>query len=363
MIIDVTKSPYYIKADGKTDNAAGLMKLQKDMAASKTKPIAMFPSGIVLSYFTRWTHGVNSFKVIGNNTILKSLYKPVPGEKADEAQQRGLFAGEMMQTNVVQYFGKKEYVTADTIQTARAGDKFITLKNGGNYKVGDRVFIRSGDLFAGGYPRACRNFDWIEIEDINVPKLYLKMPLTEDYFDYDGAEIFSLDETNYCDHAEFDGITFEGNFAYPANKLILTNCNVTGWLWISECEQVITNDVYAEKIEADKLVKKWTANNLRTPSSPSNGGSIYEIELNDCVTGSIRLCPRYLETNNCKIWANKVLISENPDKYDPFIPCVADAPARNPIRRRVMNRDSFLSGPESQADKNLEFAPFEEITI
>jgi len=189
------------------------------------------------------------------------------------------------------------------------------------------------------------------------------MPLTEDYFDYDGAEIFSLDEVNYCDHAEFEGITFEGNFAYPARKLILTNCNVTGWLWISECEEVITNDVYAEKIEADKLVKKWVANNLRTPSSPSNGGSIYEIEMNDCTTGSSRLCPRYLTLNKPKIWANAVLINENPDKYDPWIPCIADAPARNPIRRLMLDQCTFTSGSESQADKNLEFAPFEEIVI
>lgn len=360
MLINTSASPYYITGDGIKDNGPEFIKLQKAMAKSNQHNVVYLPAGIILSSFTRWLFNVRSFKVIGNNTILRSLYSGT-----DEAQARAIFSGEMMQNNVLEYSGKKEYVLPDPIQTAKAGDKLITLNQPGKYKVGERMLIRAGDLFAGGYPRACRSFDWVEAEDIKGNVVTLKMPLSENFFDYDNPEVFSLDRTEnpYCELAEFEGITLEGNFAYPARKLVLNNCKITGWLWISECEQVITNDVYADKIEADKLVKKWTANNLRSPSSPVNGGSIYEIVMNDCQTGSIRLCPRYLTVNKPKIWANKVIKDETKQEFDYAIPCIADAPARNPIRRLTIDQATFMSGSESQADKNLEFAPLEEIEI
>jgi hypothetical protein len=360
MTIDSTKSPYSIKADGITDNSFGLKKLQADMSASKTKPIVYLPvGGTILSSFTRWTYGVRSFKVIGSNTTLRSLYK---GD--DEAQQRGLFAGEMMQKNVIDYKGTKEYVTPIPIETARAADETITVRGFKYFKPDERLFIRSGDLFSGGYPRACRNFESNVVLWNDGSLFALKMPLKENHFDYDTPEVFSLDEVNYCDHAEFEGITFGGNFATPpSKKCILRNCRIENWFWISECEEVYIDNVYAEKVEFDKLVDSVICNRLRTPSSPSNGGSINSIVMNDCETGSIRLCPRYLEINRPKVWANKVLISENPDKYDPYIPCIADAPARNPIRRLMIDECTFTSGEESKADNNLEFAPIEEIVI
>lgn len=357
MTIDSTKSPYYIKGDGKTDNATGFKKLQKKLASSNQRDEVYIPSGLVLSSFTGWTHKAKSFKAKGYNTTLRSLYVG-----SDEAQQRGLFPGEMMQTNVDTYKGAKEYISTIQIETALAGDKGIKLKQA-FFDDGERLLIRSGDLFSGGYPRACRGFEWVEVEKKVDGGFGLKMPLTENYFAYDGAEVFSLDEVFYCDHAEFEGITFEGNFAYPARKLILTDCNITGWLWFSECETIVVNNVYAEKIEFDKLVDTVICNRLKTPSSPSNGGSINRIVLNDCVTGSIRLCPRYLEINNCKSWANKALINENPDQYDQYIPCIADPPARNVTRRIVLNNLIFTSGIESKADKNMEFAPFEEMEL
>lgn len=361
MFIDATSSRYKIKASN-PDNAAGLTQLQKDMVASPTKPIVFLPSGIILSSFTRWTHKVNSFKVIGDGTTLKSLYKAPVGEDPDEAQQRGLFAGEMMQNNVDTYKGKKEYVNTSPIQTARAGDKQIITNPFNSFYAGERIFIRSGDLFAGGYPRACRTFEWVEIKEVKGGFITLKMPLAEDYFDYDGAEIFSLDEVNYCDHAEFEGITFEGNFAYPARKLVLTNCNVTNWLWLSECQEIVVKNVYAEKVEVDKLFHNVYIDGLTTPCSPSNGSG-RNIEVINSHTGSLRLCPRYLTYDNNTVWADEVIKNEEKQEFDYAIPCIANAPAANPVRRLTLSRQSFTSSSRSQADSNLEFAAFEEITI
>lgn len=361
MIIDTFKS-YNIKADGKTDNAAGLLRLQKDMAASKEKCIPFFQSGIILSSFTRWTHKVRSFKAIGNDTTLKSLYKPAPGEKADEAQQRGLFAGEMMQNNVLEYNGTKEYVTTYPIETARAGDRQITLKQPLFIPIqGQKLFIRAGDLFAGGWPRACRVFEWIEVKEVVGNDIRLTMPLPEDFFDYDGAEIHILN--NYCDNAEFEGITFEGNFAtQPSMTFKATNCVFKNWLWLTECKNIFIKDCYAEKVELDKLFHNAFIDGLRTPSSPSNGSG-RNIEVINSHTGSLRLCPRYLTYDNNTIWADEVIKDEEKKLFDYAIPCIANPPAANPIRRKTLSRQSFTSSSRSQADSNLEFAPFEEITI
>lgn len=359
MIYYTSKPPYNIKGDNKTDNGPGFKKLQADMATSKEKSIAFLPSGIILSSFTRWTYKVNSFKVIGDRTTLKSLYK---GD--DEAQQRGLFAGEMMQTNVDTYNGKKEYVTPVEILTARAGGRVIILKKPIKYKIGEKVFIRSGDLFAGGYPRACRNFEWNEVAGFGLgTDVFLKMPLAENHFEYDTAEVFSLDEVNYCELAEFEGITFEGNFAtQPSMNFRATNCEFKKWLWLTECKNIFIKDCYAEKVEVDKLFLNAFIDGLVTPSSPSNGSG-RNIEVINSHTGSLRLCPRYLTYDNNTVWADEVIKDEEKQLFDYAIPCIANAPAENPVRRLTLNRQSFTSSSRSQADSNLEFAPFEEITI
>lgn len=357
MFIDTFKPPYSIKPDNKTDNAPGLMRLQKDMAASKEKCYPFFQSGVVLSSFTRWTHKVRSFKAIGNDTTFKSLYK---GD--DEAQQRGLFAGEMMQTNVDTYNGKKEYVKLYPIETARAGDRQITLKQPLFIPIqGQKLFIRAGDLFAGGWPRACRVFEWIEVKEVVGNDIRLTMPLPEDFFDYDGAEIHILN--NYCDYAEFEGITFDGNFAtQPSMTFKATNCVFKNWLWLTECKNIFIKNCYAEKMELDKLFHNAFIDGLTTPSSPSNGSG-RNIEVINSHTGSLRLCPRYLTYDNNTIWADEVIKDEEKKLYDYAIPCIANAPASNPIRRKTLSRQSFTSSSRSLADSNVEFAPFEEITI
>jgi hypothetical protein len=357
MIIDTWKSPYSIKCDGKTDNAAGLEKIRKALTGGATeKHIINFREGVMLSSFNRWLFGVSSFKVVGNNTTFETLYAG-----SDEAQKRAIFVGEMMQNNVLEYKGTKMYVLPDEIEPAKAGDRFITLKEPGDYEIGDLIHINSFDLFSGGYPRAAKYFDWLEIIDVRGYNLLLKMPLKENFSEIGNPIIFKLE--NYCRHAEFEGITMKGNFAFPALKLIMTDCNIRGWLWPNECREIIYNNVYADNVEVDKIVDRITFNGLKTPSSPSNGGSVNRIEMNDCQTDSIRLCPRELILTRPVITANKTLQNEQEQRYDNFIAAVADAPARCPVRRLTINQATFISGPDSKADTNIECAPIEQLVI
>lgn len=343
--------PYNIKGDGKTDNAAGFRKLQKDMAVSNQKEIVFLPSGVVLSSFTYWTVGVERFKIIGNNTYLKSLYTG-----NDEAQKRGLFAGEMMQTNALTYKGTKEYVTPDAIEPAKAGDIFISLDNVTKYRDGEMVFIGSGNLFSGGYPRAYRAFDWIDITFIDLSGIHLSKPLTQNFTDE--PVIFPID--NYCRHAEFEGIRFSGNFAYPAETLILRDCEIDEWLWISECRNVFTYNVRASKVEADKLVHSWKDYGLKTASAVTNGGSINNIEMTEAETGSILLCPRNLKIIRPRICADMVIKDEDQKIYDYNLSCIADAPAHNPIRSYEIEGAILSNTSDNKATSNAEFAKHDE---
>lgn len=381
MLFDTSKKPYYIIGDGKRDNAEGFIKLQKDMIASKQHCIPLFESGDILSSYTKWLHRVRSHHCVGNDTTLRSLYK---GD--DEAQQRPIFVGEMMQNNVEKYIGTKEYVTADFIDSAKAGDRVITLKKPSEYKykAGERIFIDGFDLFGSGYPFAALYFAWLRIDSVSGNKIYLQTALTQSFLDtwkYNknisggGAgtpRIFSLDriENPYCDYAKFTGIAIgnsvegkPGNFAYPAMRLIMQRFKVEGWLWTAECESIYGEDVQAGRVEIDRLINNLHFRRLKTPESLVNGGSINNSIVEDSETGILRLCSRNITLNNNKLWASAVIKDEQKKEYDYAVPCIADAPARNPIHRYSLNRQAFTSGAESTADKNLEFAPFEEIFV
>lgn len=358
--IDAAKAPYYVKADNKTDNSVGLLKLQKDISVSKQHHDILLPGpGIILSSFNRWLFGAGTYHAFGDDVKLQSLYTG-----NDEALKRGLWLGEMMQNNVLEYNGTKIYVVPDEVESAIAGNRFFTLKKIGKYKIGDRIHINAGDLFAGGYPRAAREFDWYIVIAVKGKVIFIDRPLEETFIGSPICVNLDRKEHVYGKFAEFSGITFGGNFATPpAEKVIMNNCRVDEWLWISEAEQVYTNNVWAKNVEPDKLVRKWVDNGLVTPGSPVNGGSIRTIQMNNATTGILRLCPRYLTLNNPIIIGDEVIKNEDRHEYDYYVPCIANAPANNVIRELVINNPTFISSGRHLADFNLEYAPYQKTAV
>src|SRR5882724_467760 len=105
-IIDV-QAEYNILADGVTDNVAGLNAMRLALAG-RNKPhyIMLFPPGEIRYSDNRWLFGIHSFEVLGNDTVFRSLYSGL-----DDAFQRPFFVGELLQNNVLDYTGTKQYVT------------------------------------------------------------------------------------------------------------------------------------------------------------------------------------------------------------------------------------------------------------
>jgi hypothetical protein len=386
MDVELSKWPFNIKADEKTDNGPALMAM-RELVAKEDQPHynIYLPEGKKKILYdgtrNRWLYGIHSYDLFGSNTELQSIYI---GD--DDIFHRPIFPGELFQNNVLEYIGKKEYQQADKIKSVKAGETAIVIPDqpAGNYQVGNRVLIYARNLFHKGYPVPPLYFEWAVIDNISAGKISLSMPLINSYseawqdlsvFAGGGAgqpRIINLDRIQhvYPKYAGFHNISFcrstgggRGNFVVAAENLVMNKCIIEDWLWISETRNAEINDVLAANIELDKICDTVTFNRFKTPGSPVNGGSINKIVFNDSHTGSMRACPRHLETNNHTYWASRVIKDQEKGLYDYAIPCIANAPAKNPIRTYVINNPDYTRDLVSEADSIAEFAPFEQIII
>lgn len=314
---------------------------------------------------------------MGNGTILQSIY-----EGSDDVFQRPLFAGELLQNNTLLYTGTKEYEVLDKFKTVTAGSIVIELEAKSNiYAIGNRIMLTTDNYATTGYPPPSIP-EVHEIESVVGNFITLKRPIERSYstdtwdnIDISGGgsgkpRILNLDRTEnvYCKYAKFVGVRFanatgggEGNVVFPAERLEMIRCKGDGWFWPSEAKVAVYEDMEVNNVEFDKLVDTVICNRVKFKGSPINGGSINKVIINDCQSGSIRLCPRNLEITDTTLWANSVVTG--PSSFDYAIPCLADAPAKNPIRKLTIKNLTFTSGSQSTADTNIEFAPFSSLTI
>jgi hypothetical protein len=371
-VIDVQKK-YGIVADGNTDNAAALMKLRDDLAG-KGKPhfVLYFPAGEIHYSNNRWLYGIESFELIGDGSIFRSIYSG-----SDEAFQRPFFVGEMFQNNTLSYLGTKEYETADRFASVNAGSTIIQLSTSlNNYAAGNRVLLYTGNYADSGYPPPA-SAEWHEIESVNGQTITLKRPIERNYpgdvFDNQWItgggcgkpRILNLDRPQnvYCKYAKFAGITFGnatgggmGNVIFPAERLEMIRCRGEGFFWPSETRVATFEDMDVNKVEFDKLVNIVICNRVTFKNSANGGGTIDRIVLNDCQAGeSVRFDSRYVEIRNSHIRGNA--------DPDPWIASLADHPARNPIRRLTIENVTFSSGDQSLSDAHINVAPFNSIRI
>jgi hypothetical protein len=376
MIIDTWKSPYKIRTDGKTDNAAGLMKLRTALAAADEHHMINFKSGLMLSSYNKWLVGVRSFEVIGCNTVFKSLYTG-----SDEAFHRPVFAGELFQNNVLDYNGTKLYQQADRFIQALPGASLIALiTSHGDYAAGDRVLLYSGNYAPDGYPPPAAA-EWRVVTHVEGNLLSLNMPLTKKYLEsqWDNPiisaggcgkpRVINLDrkENRYGDYARFEGITFansisgaDGNFTFPAMRLELRRCRIEGFFWPSEARTVVIEDTDINKTEFDKIVESVECNNVRFACSPNGGGSIGRIFLNNCEAASgIRFDPRHLEIRN-----TQVRMAPDPSvNVDVWGTSLDTYPAKNPIRTAVIENLTFSSVPNAESDFHISKFPYCDMAI
>lgn len=373
MIIDVAKGPYYVKADGISDNAVALMKLRVAIAG-KNKPhyTLLFPPGEVRYSNNRWLFGVESFEIVGNNTVFRSLYSGT-----DDAFQRPFFVGELLQNNALTYIGTKTYITADKFLPVQAGNSEITLSTLINtYKSGDRILLYYGNYADSGYPPPA-TAEWHEVERVTGNILTLKRSLEKSYLVgvWDNPVIsgggcgvprlINLDriENVYCKYAKFTGITFGnstgggmGNVIFPAERLEMVRCAGEGYFWPSENRTAVFEDMDVNEVEFDKLVKTVICNRVTFKGSPNGGGSIDRIIINDCQAGeSMRFNSREVEIKNTHIRGNK--------SPDPWISSLGDYPARNPVRRLTIDSLTCSSGPDFRANCHINPAPYNSMVI
>lgn len=375
MVIDVA-SKYGVVA-GK-DNTTKLMKMRTALAGSgKPHYVLHFPAGVIKYTNNRWLFGIRSFELVGEGTILQSIY-----EGSDDAFQRPLFVGELLQNNALTYIGTKDYETPDKFKSAAAGSLVIELEAKTNlYNIGDRILLYADNYATTGYPPPSLP-EIHEIQSISGNFLTLKRPLEKTYSTdiWDNPEIsgggsglprvLNLDRTEnvYCKYARFVGVRFanatgggEGNVVFPAERLEMVGCKADGWFWPSETKVAVYEDMEVNNVEFDKLADTVICNRVRFNGSPINGGSINRVVLEGCQSGSIRLCPRVLEISNTTLWANSV--PTGPSTFDYAIPCLADAPAKNPIRSLYIKNLTLTSGAQSTATTNIEFAPFSSLSV
>lgn len=375
MIVDVA-SKYGIVAG--RDNTTKLLKMRTALAGNdKPHYTLMFPAGVIKYANNRWLSGIKSFELVGEGTILQSVYSG-----SDDVFHRPVFVGELFQNNTLDYIGTKQYETPDKFKAALAGSTVIELQSKSNsYSIGNRLLLYTDNYATAGYPPPSMP-EIHEIENISGNFIHLKRPLERNYTTnvWDNPDIsgggsglpraLNLDrpENIYCKYARFVGVRFanstgggEGNVVFPAERLEMVRCKADGWFWPSETKVVVYEDMDVNNVEFDKLVDIVICNRVKFKGSPINGGSINKIIIDSCQSGSIRLCPRNLEISNTTLWANSVITG--PSSFDYAIPCLADAPAKNPIRQLSIKNLTFTSGAESTATSNIEFAPFSTLTV
>lgn len=274
-------------------------------------------------------------------------------------------AGEMFQNNILDYHGTKIYQQCDMFGSVKAGSYELPMKSLSTYKSGDRVLLFAGAYFAEhSYPPACIG-ELNIVKGIENGKLLLKYPITHHYnenvldvIDVDGVSygkprILNWDrpENPYRKEAIFKDTIFSGDFAFPAEYLELTNCEVRGWWWPSESRIIRTRRNKFAFCEYDKLVESVDSENDIYENGATNGGSIERVKWNmNKSFAPVQLCPRYLDIRNTYIQTN-----------DEWLECLSPAPAMNPIRRLTVDQLTFNSGPNSKSTSHINVAPFQSM--
>lgn len=308
-IIDVAQK-YGIVADGVTDNATNLMRMQADCAGTgKPFYVFLFPSngGTVLSSNNRFLYNVSRFRVEGNGCTFQTLYSG-----SDELLVRPFSAGTMFQTNTLTYVGTKVYQAQYLLNSVTAGSNTVTCTTAaqaGNFSIGQLVFIYGFDQIGNGYPPGARYFEWRTVTSVNsgTGVIGLDMPTKNTYlstwFDTPSASpavgparIVAVDRSsgNYCRQAEFNNVIFgpgssgqQGNLIFAAKILKVTNSTcLNGWTWASENEYAEYDHCNINNTEWDKLVGKVLFKNSQITGQNTGGFGCEDIEFENVLLSS-----------------------------------------------------------------------------
>ena len=298
------------------------MQMRADLAAdNSTHYVINAPGGHIKYTNNRWLFGIKSFTLEGNGTYFHPLLTDEKfaekGPNSDNMLTRTFFNGEMLQTNVLDYNGRKDYVNCPKIFTAEAGATTITVQNPAEiadtsiYFVGARITIASKETVFDGYPWGVRNFENINVitainystGDITlqyVLKYQHSVNNPECLASSGGGSgigrIIPLDNpvNVYCEYAEFKNLVsvnpYPGypteSFVFIANQVVIRNCVFPGL--VTPSETLLSFKAYDSKFgggEMDKLVGDIYYENVdHTWYFLSNGGGCRSLEM---VGGSV----------------------------------------------------------------------------
>jgi hypothetical protein len=372
MIISLERD-FGVEFDGVTDNADALRAVRHAMLKKKEHHIIYLSSGTMLSSENRWLFGIESFTLIGHNTVLRSIT-----ESKDEIFQRPIWVGELLQNNVLEYKGTKEYEIATKVVSTHAGEDHLIPLSKFKCSPGDQLLLYAGNHDDNGYPPPA-DAEWLEVEKADGEVLWLNYPLQESFSSsvWDNPVIsgggcgqprivnLSRSQNTICKFAKFVNIVFgsavrsngepvykadSGNFVFPAMRLDMIRCKVEGYLWPSEAKTIYYEDVEANRTEFDKLVDMVICERVKFKGSPNGGGSIRKIIINNSYAGSgMRFDSRYLEVTNTHLRSNQ----DADANVDQYVGSLSTYPAKNPMRQVLIENLTFSSGI-SQASSHID---------
>lgn len=378
----VNASDYGILGIKDVDYTTQLMQMRADLSADNSVLYVInFPGGHVKYTNNRWLFGIKAFILEGNNT---TLYPCLTPEKAAEGIQanrddnmlgRTFFNGELLQTNVLEYGGTKEYVNCPKIFTALSGANILTVQNANDiadtniYFVGARITVASKETVFDGYPWGVRNFENINyITDIDrgAGTIKLKYVLKYDHLETNPdclqssgggsgiGRIIPLDNPvnvypEYCEFKNLISVAFSvrtsESFAFIGNQIVIRNCVFPRL--VTPTENLLTFKAYDSKFgggEFDKLVGDVYYENVdNTGYFLSNGGGCRSLKIEGgSIINSFQPNAPYIKLNNL------TLISNN-------FPTVADVALQayagyQPVYEYEISNLKFLSTTESATD-------------
>lgn len=378
-IIDVASRYGVLGVDG-VDYTAQLMQMRADLSAdNSTHYVINMPGGHVKYTNNRWLFGIKSFTLEGNGTYfiprLTDEKFAEGGPNADNMLTRTFFNGEMLQTNVLDYNGRKDYVNCPKIFTAAAGASTIKVQNPAEiadtsiYFVGARITIASKETVFDGYPWGVRNFENINVitainystGDITL-KYVLKYQHTVNNPECSNSSgggsgigrIIPLDNpvNVYCEYAEFKNLVslnpYPGypteSFVFIANQVVIRNCEFPGL--VTPSETLLSFKAYDSKFgggEFDKLVGDMYYENVdHTWYFLSNGGGCRSLEM---VGGSVL---NSFQPNTPIIKLRNVTLIANVNPTPADVP-LSSYPGFQPIYHYEIEGLNFVFTPASTA--------------
>jgi hypothetical protein len=371
-VVDTVKS-YGIVADGQTDNAEALLKMRSDLAGSDAHYNILLPHGTILSSNNTWLAGIKSKTVIGNNTVLRTIYDGV-----DEVQARAILDTDPFFSNLLSYTGTKIDNYTYSFLGAKSGEKTITLKtfsDASTLQVGERILLYNYDQTGTNYPPGARIYEWHVIESINGTEIALEMPLAYDYEDRmwplsfgnsgsmkETPAFVSLDqgETPYSNYSEYSNITFgdsirtdkspgiPGNVQFTGMKVLVENCQgETGYWWPSMAKLSVYNNYRTKgSIEVDQVLGQIVTKNSEFGKAMLGPTGTESMEFYNCkIHGSLQCNPAHLSIKNVHLRGD-----DQPDEFTPTISC---SPAACPVERMELENITFTSSLSNKSDYHI----------